>query len=119
MKKDLQNPETYLMSLCPSFMTCNAPLCPLDPGLELRIWYADEDICKSRKFGGRRWIKKQRSIKKYQTKSWLGKAKTYNDLYQASRPRTLSPEYRKALSERMKKIRREALKCEENQNGNK
>jgi len=117
MEQDIQNPETEILSQCPSFRTCNAPLCPLDPNLKERIWYADEDVCKSRKFGNHRWIRKQRSIQKYQTKSWLGKPTTQKKLYEASRPPNLSAEDRKARSERMKKIRREALKGGENPNG--
>ena len=34
---------------CPNFNTCNAPKCPLDPDINTRIKYADEDKCKAQK----------------------------------------------------------------------
>ena len=46
---------------CKHFNSCSGPLCPLDL---CGIWYADEDICKVRKFQQERWIKNQKKIKK-------------------------------------------------------
>jgi len=31
------------MQNCPRFEVCDAPLCPLDPDLALRVWYAGEE----------------------------------------------------------------------------
>lgn len=95
--------ETEKMEKCRLFEECGAPLCPLDFGLNKRNWYIDEPICKSRKFGNHRWIKKQRSIVKKQTKSWLNRSITYQDLYSASRKRKLSKEQLIELRNRMKK----------------
>jgi len=92
------------MEQCPSFNECGAPLCPLDLDLNKRIWYANEAVCKSRIFGQHRWIKKQRSIKKRQTKCWLDRPVTYQDIYDASRERKLSEDQKEVLRARMKKI---------------
>ncbi len=86
------------------FKACSAPLCPLDTDLNRRIWYADEAICKSRIFGQHRWIRKQRSIRKNQTKSWLDRPVTYQEIYDASRKRNLSDKQLIELKARMKKI---------------
>ena len=78
------------------FEKCNAPLCPLDPVIKARIWWADEEICRSRKHGQHRWIRKQRSIQKRGTKFWLNKPITYEMLFDASRPMTLADEQKEA-----------------------
>lgn len=77
---------------CNRFDVCSANLCPLDAGLSLSIWYADEAICKSRTHGNHRWVKKQRSIQRRQTQSWLEKPITYQMLYETSRKREVKPE---------------------------
>ena len=92
------------MEQCRLYSECDAPLCPLDSNLNKRIWYADEAVCKSRIFGKHRWIKKQRSINKRQTKSWLDRPITYQDLYAASRKRNVSDKQLVELKARMKKI---------------
>jgi len=100
---------------CPRYSTCSAPLCPLDEHLEDRIWrvdagkdedYVDEDeICLSQKYNkDARWIKKQRSIIKRKTNSWYGKATTYQDLVNASRPPKISEEMMQQRRERMKSL---------------
>ena len=96
--------KTEGMEQCGLFKECGAQLCPLDPDLNKRIWYADEAICKSRIFGQHRWIKKQRSIRKNQTTSWLNRPATYQELYDASRKRKLSKDQLEELRARMKKI---------------
>ena len=93
------------MNECPSFESCNAGLCPLDSDLNLRVWYADEDICKGRAGSGKRWIKKQRSIVRRQTKCWLDKPISFQELHDASRPRVLTNTQRKNLTERMAGLR--------------
>jgi len=95
---------------CGIFSKCSAPLCPLDTGLKHRVWYADEDVCRSRKYGQHRWIKKQRSIQKRQTQSWLNRPVTWKMLYDASRPMQISPEERKRRKERMRKLRASPIK---------
>lgn len=48
---------------CRQFEDCTAPMCPLDPELSRKVWFADEDICASKKFGpGLKWIENQRKI---------------------------------------------------------
>jgi len=91
---------------CPKFNTCSAPLCPLDPELKKRIWFWDEPICRNPEFKNLRWIKKQKSIQKRRTKSWLNRPITIIDLIRASRPRKLSPEERKRRAEQLQAIRR-------------
>ena len=50
---------------CRMFEECDAPMCPLDPKLSRKVWFPDEDICTSRKFGpGLKWIENQRKIRK-------------------------------------------------------
>ena len=93
------------MKKCKSFLNCEAALCPLDPELKKRIWYDDEKVCRSRHHGLHRWIKKQRSIQKRQTKSWLGRPITFYELYAVSRPRKLSKEHKAGLIKRMALIR--------------
>ena len=53
------------MTECPQFNTCSAPLCPLDKEIQDRLWYPDEPICKSQKYGkGVLFVKNQRKIAK-------------------------------------------------------
>ncbi len=50
---------------CLKFETCEAPLCPLDEeSLRSGVWYPDEEICTSAKYGNKDWIRNQRKIKK-------------------------------------------------------
>jgi len=50
---------------CPKFEDCEAPLCPLQENtLEGALWYADEEICRARKFQSLLWIQKQKRIAK-------------------------------------------------------
>lgn len=91
---------------CPRFGQCSAPLCPLDPRAGERCWFSDEPICRSRKHGGGiRWIRKQRSILRRQTKAYLGRGVALEELVAASRPRRLSPEARAAARANIKKAR--------------
>jgi len=52
------------MRSCYRFDECDANLCPKDrdPGIEVRTWYPDEDVCPLR-VGVPRWVKVQRRIK--------------------------------------------------------
>ena len=75
------------MERCTRFNICNAPLCPLDSDIKDRVWWADEEVCRSRKYGQHRWIRKQRSIQRRETKSWIDKPITYEMLIDASWPR--------------------------------
>lgn len=92
------------MEQCQLFIECGAPLCPIDDDLNKRLWYADEEICRSRIFGRHRWIKKQRSIKRRQTKTWLDHPVTYQELYDSSRKRQLSDNQLKEMKARLEKI---------------
>ena len=48
---------------CHLFETCEAPLCPLQANtVENGVWYADEEICRTRKHHSLQWIKKQKRI---------------------------------------------------------
>jgi len=87
---------------CNRFNSCSAPLCPLDLELDRRVWYADEPVCESRKHSLRRWIRKQRLIKKRKYKKWLEKPVTYQMIYDVSRPPQYSDETRRKMAERMR-----------------
>ena len=64
--------KTYSYEDCGQFETCNAPMCPLDPELSRKVWFPDEKICTSKKFGpGLKWIENQRKIKKKKSDSTL------------------------------------------------
>jgi hypothetical protein len=93
------------MERCGLFLKCSANLCPLDPDLKIRVWYADEDICRSHIYGKHRWIKKQRSIQRRKTKSWFGHPVTQDDLFAASRKKVLSEKHLQELKDRMTNIR--------------
>jgi len=93
------------MEECSRFDICSAPLCPLDEEIDKRYWYPGEQICKAQKHNKHRWIKKQRSIVKRQTKTWLGKATNYQVLFDASRPRKMSEETRLKMQAILKKAR--------------
>ena len=86
---------------CDRFNVCGASLCPLDSGLSERIWYADEAVCKSQKHGRHRWIRKQRSIQRRQTTSWIDRPVTFSQLFDASRKKSVSP----ATLKRLKSMR--------------
>ena len=92
------------MKACPSFETCNASLCPLDPDLSKRVWYIDEDICSGRAGSGVRWIKKQRSVAKRKPKSYRDRPISHKQLYDNSRPRVMTEEQRAELQERGRKL---------------
>ena len=49
---------------CQSYMSCGAPLCPLDPDASNGMWYTSEPICRVDQFQDLPWIGRQRDIKK-------------------------------------------------------
>lgn len=49
---------------CPAFEKCEAPLCPLDPGVGRARWFPDEPICRAEKYQELAWINKQRDIRR-------------------------------------------------------
>jgi len=55
---------------CPSYVGCNAPICPLDnrPGAQ---WFPDEDICTSLPFRKLPWVRVQRKIKRRHLKGQM------------------------------------------------
>jgi len=61
-----------MIKKCSHIDTCCAPFCPLVKDLSNVIWYADEEICKLRKYANLQYIKTQRKISKKDKK-----AKTY------------------------------------------
>jgi|GEM_PF-1093118 hypothetical protein len=88
---------------CGLFEQCSGPLCPLDSDIQLRTWWADEPICRSHTHGKHRWIRKQRSIQRRKTKSWLNRSVSFQELYDASRPMALTDEQRDTCRERLKR----------------
>ena len=50
---------------CNLFEECEAPLCPLQENtIKHGIWFADEGICRAKRFQTLPWIKKQKKIVK-------------------------------------------------------
>ncbi len=96
------------MEKCPRFEICDAPLCPLDPDMQSRVWYAEEDVCKSQKYNKHRWIRKQRSIQRRQTKTWFNRPVTHQQLYDASRPRQMTDEQKAEITKRLSDYRKKA-----------
>ncbi len=56
---------------CGLFEECLAPLCPLDPGSLKGVWYADEEICRSRTYANLPWIRGQRKIRRVGAKGYF------------------------------------------------
>jgi hypothetical protein len=94
------------MEECPQFGTCSAPLCPLDTEIEKRIWYSGEPVCKKTGFGALRWLRKQRKFSRGRVpKKYSDTPLTVSDLINASKPREMSEEKKKAVADRFKKYR--------------
>ena len=56
---------------CTLFENCHAPLCPLDPASLKGVWYADEEICRSRAYANLPWIRGQRKIGRVRVKGYF------------------------------------------------
>ncbi|MHB8772805.1 MAG: hypothetical protein ACYC7J_17565 [Syntrophales bacterium] len=56
---------------CTLFENCMAPLCPLDPASLKGVWYADEEICRSRTHANLPWIKGQRRIGRVKARGYF------------------------------------------------
>jgi len=62
-RKATEPVKEIVKSDCPSFDNCNAPLCPLDPSsLDNGVFYADEEVCRGKKFQSLPWIRTQKKI---------------------------------------------------------
>jgi hypothetical protein len=57
-----QDPSGHSATACLLFESCHAPLCPLDPVSMKGVWYADEEVCRSRSYTALPWIRSQRKI---------------------------------------------------------
>jgi hypothetical protein len=57
-----QDPSGHSATTCLLFESCHAPLCPLDPISLNGVWYADEEVCRSRSYTALPWIRSQRKI---------------------------------------------------------
>ena len=91
---------------CKSFNVCSAPLCPLDEDIAKRFWVVGEEMCIATGLRAKRWIRKQRSITKRQNKSYLNRPVSYQELFDASRPRKpLTDEQRLEMVQRLEKFR--------------
>ncbi len=55
---------------CRLYETCGAPLCPLDKP-EVGIWYAEDEICRSKTHGNLPWIRAQRKIARTKAKGYF------------------------------------------------
>jgi len=99
---------TPTIESCPRYNECSAPLCPLDPDLSKCVWFVGEAICLSSEHCKHRWINKQKSITKRQTKSYLDVSVTHQQLYDASRPKNFSEEQREAMKARIAQVRNQA-----------
>ena len=56
---------------CALFESCHAPLCPLDAASLKGVWYADEEICRSRIYASLPWIRGQRKIGRVKAKGYF------------------------------------------------
>jgi len=66
-----RDPSGRSTSTCTLFESCVAPLCPLDPTSLKGVWYADEEICRSRTYANIAWIKAQRKIGRVGAKGYF------------------------------------------------
>lgn len=60
----LQNKEAMPFRECPLYERCNAPLCPMDPNIGMRIWHSDEDVCSSSDYKDNQAVITQKKIAK-------------------------------------------------------
>lgn len=56
---------------CLLFESCHAPLCPLDQISLNGVWYADEEICRSRSYTALPWIRSQRKIGRVKARGYF------------------------------------------------
>jgi hypothetical protein len=56
---------------CTLFESCLAPLCPLDTTSLKGVWYADEEICRSRTYANLPWIRSQRKIGRVKARGYF------------------------------------------------
>lgn len=66
-----RDPSERSSSTCTLFESCVAPLCPLDQASLKGVWYADEEICRSRTYANIAWIKAQRKIGRVGAKGYF------------------------------------------------
>jgi len=62
-KEQLKKFET-----CKYFEGCDAPLCPLDEGIDKREWYRGEEICKNKRYNDTRMIFAQKEVSRERAK---------------------------------------------------
>ena len=68
---ELDGGRSLRPSACAFFESCQAPLCPLDQSSLKGIWYADEEICRSRAYAGLAWIRGQRKIGRVKARGYF------------------------------------------------
>lgn len=68
---ELDEGHSMRPSGCALFESCQAPLCPLDQSSLKGVWYADEEICRSRPHAGLAWIKGQRKIGRVKARGYF------------------------------------------------
>jgi len=67
----VQDPSGHSATTCLLFESCHAPLCPLDPISLNGVWYADEEICRSRSHTALPWIRSQRKIGRVRARGYF------------------------------------------------
>jgi hypothetical protein len=83
---------------CPRFRKCGAPLCPMDPAIAKRSWFAGEEVCVKKEYQDLGWIERQKQLNDNHFRSWAEHRWTHEELVAtAPQKRTLSPEHRAAL----------------------
>jgi len=86
------------MTECRCFLTCSAPLCPLDPEINKRSWFVGEEVCPDREHKGEPWIKRQRKLNRTAPVSLMDHPLDVDYLTRtAPKKRILSPEHRAKL----------------------
>jgi hypothetical protein len=66
-----QDPSWHSATTCLFFESCHAPLCPLDQISLKGVWYADEEICRSRSYTALSWIRSQRKIGRVKARGYF------------------------------------------------
>ena len=60
---------------CKRFDRCGANICPLDPDLERRTWFPDEEICRRKDFQQHPAIVAQKRIQRNKPARWWNREK--------------------------------------------
>lgn len=110
--RTLQKPDGFtLMSQCPKWSECSAPLCPLDPELDSgrHWWFGEDEVCQHRGMGKDLMVKAQRKMTRRPKASYQGQEYTPEELRERGRQkRFLTPEQKVEMANRLAGYRKAA-----------